>query len=62
MDMASVYTTIKNSKYTLYFNQDQLRKKYEVDDTKGVPMGIDNKTKEVIYYNTKKDTGTYCEM
>jgi hypothetical protein len=52
IDLASNYATIVTPKYTFYFNQDQLRSKYKVDDSIGLPAGIDNRTKEVIYYSS----------
>ena len=45
--------------YKFYFNQDEFRLEYEVDDTKGIPLGVrksyDPKTKQadykIIYYS-----------
>ena len=52
IDIASSISKIITKSYTFYFNQDELREMYEVDDSKGLPIGINNKTKEIQYYNT----------
>ena len=52
LDIASSISKIITKQYTFYFNQDELRNKYEVDDSKGLPIGVNNKSKEIIYYNT----------
>ena len=50
IDLASIYSKIITPQYTFFFNQDELREKYTVDDKKGLPFAINNKSKEVIYY------------
>ena len=50
IDMAGEYSKIETPMYTFFFNQDELRNKYKVDDNKGLPIGINKKTKEVVYY------------
>ena len=59
IDLASTIDSIKYNNYTFYFNQDELRLKYQIDDTKGIPVGIDiEKNKDgkavetVLYYTT----------
>lgn len=53
LDLSKVYSKIivrnSNNKYEFYFNQDDLRKEYKVDDSKGIPYGVSN-NKEVLYY------------
>lgn len=51
IDLATVYSTIENKKFIVYFNQDQIREKYEIDDKKGIPYAIDKSTNEVRYFN-----------
>ena len=51
IDLSSVYNTIETSDYIFYFNQDTIRDKYNVDETKGIPIGYDKKNKTVIYYD-----------
>lgn len=52
LDLSKVYSKISvsnlNGDYEFYFSQDELRKKYKVDDTKGIPYGTLNDN--VLYY------------
>lgn len=50
IDLSSMFSKIITPSYTIFFNQDEFRNKYKVDDSKGVPYAINNKTKEIIYY------------
>lgn len=58
IDLAGYYDRIESGQYVFYFNQDELRKEYVVDDSKGIPIGIrknvdiGNKSKSntVMYY------------
>ena len=50
LDLSTIYSKIITPQYTIFFNQDEFRNKYEVDDKKGFPIAINNNTKEVIYY------------
>lgn len=72
IDIAGVLNTIESKNYKIYFNQDELRLHYQVDDTKGLPIGIQkrvidpvNKTaNDIILYYTpeiKKDIPTVVE-
>lgn len=54
IDLAKVYTKITvnrqgRDKYEFYFNQDELREKFNIDDTKGVPYCVMN-NKDILYY------------
>ena len=53
LDFSKVYSKIiaqnGKDKYEFYFNQDDLRKEYKIDDSKGIPYGVYN-GKEVLYY------------
>lgn len=57
IDMAKVLSTVECGKVKLYFNQDELRQEYEVDDSKGIPIGVmdaavgDKAIKTIIYYD-----------
>ena len=58
LDFSKIYTKIiikgqNKEVWQFYFNQDDLRKEYKIDETKGIPIGVRNT--EVIYYN---GTGT----
>ncbi len=59
IDLASLYSKIITKNYTFFFNQDELRNKYKVDDSKGLPIGMNNKTKEIIYYKDGSLTLSY---
>ena len=50
IDIAGIIDKINTKNYTFYFNQEELRKKYEVDDSKGFPVGYNKQTKELIYF------------
>lgn len=58
IDMTNNYNTIKYySRYkkcfvTIYFNQDEIREKFKVDESKGIPIAVaDNKSHDIIYYD-----------
>ena len=55
IDLASNYSKIETPKYTFIFNQDELRNKHEIRESNGLPIGIDKKSKEVIYYKPDPD-------
>lgn len=50
LDLSTSYSKIITPTYTFYFNQDELREKYKVDDKKGLPIAINNNTNDIIYY------------
>lgn len=53
LDLSKIFSkiTIKSYKdtYDFYFNQDELREKFKIDETKGIPFGVIN-NKQIIYY------------
>lgn len=53
IDLASQYNsmeyTIDKIKYTIYFNQDELRRKYKIDENEGLPYGVTSKG-EILYF------------
>lgn len=57
IDMAKVLSTVECGRVKLYFNQDELRQEYEVDDSKGIPIGVmdaavgNKAAKTIIYYD-----------
>ena len=72
IDIAGVINTIESKNYKIYFNQDEFRLHYQVDDSKGLPIGIqkrviDPATKtanDIILYYTpeiKKEIPTVTE-
>ena len=54
LDLSSIYSKIITPQYTIFFNQDELRNRYEVDDRKGLPIAVKEDTKEIIYYKDEK--------
>ena len=58
IDLAQLLNSIEVDTLKLYFNQDELRSEYEVDDTKGIPFGVDTRSdndgkpvKTILYYD-----------
>jgi len=55
IDLASVYSIIETPSYKWYFDPEKIRKDYpNVDDSKGVPMGINKKEGTIEYYIAEK--------
>lgn len=64
LDLAGTLDSIETKDFKFYFNQDEFRLHYEIDDTKGVPIGIRknvpiseakaNVSDVVIYCNEKE--------
>ena len=64
IDLASLYSKIEiNGKvrYTIYFNQDEIREIYKdkIDDAKGIPCIYDHTNKNIIYYNENTPISEY---
>lgn len=55
LDLSTIYSKIVTPQYTIFFNQDEFRNKYTVDDKKGLPIAIKNNSKEIIYYKGESD-------
>ena len=55
IDMASNYSKIETPKYVFMFNQDEIHKKLEVNDKKGLCIGYYKGTKEPLYFVQNKD-------
>lgn len=53
IDLASVYSKIETNQCIIYFNQDEIRKKYKdiIDTTKGIPIIYNKSNKIIVYYN-----------
>lgn len=49
IDLATVFSTIETNQTKFYFNQDQLRSEYQVDDSKGLAIGYNKKEQSIIY-------------
>jgi hypothetical protein len=60
IDLGQVYGKIEYDNYIFYFDQDEIRQKYKIDDSKGIPFGVikngtDQSKWNVLYY---KDSGS----
>lgn len=51
IDFASVYSRFEMPRYIIYFNPKEIREKYKVDESKGIPFGVEKKTGEILYYD-----------
>ena len=49
IDLSNILSRIETDNYTIYFNQDEIRNLYKIDETKGIPLAYKKDTKEVIY-------------
>ena len=62
LDLSMIYSKINiGSDITIFFNQDELRKAYQVDDSKGLPYGYNKKTGELLYLSNDS-TATFMEV
>lgn len=68
IDIAAVVDSIDCGEYKFYFNQDALRTEYQVDDTKGLPVGISRvpdksnpkkKVEHVVYFDNTEAKNLY---
>lgn len=58
IDLAGVYDKINTKDYIFYFNQDEIREKYKVDESKGLPYAVEKHGTNpndwtVVYYDPK---------
>lgn len=49
VDLSSVYSRLEIGKYIIYFNQEEIRNLYKVDDKKGIPFAVYKPDKKVLY-------------
>lgn len=61
LDLSMSFSKIIFNKRTIYFNQDELRKKYDIDPAQGMPYGYDEKTNEVLYFRDNPDN-TFIQL
>ena len=54
IDLSGSLNKIISNDFIIYFNQDEIRKEYKIEDGIGIPYLYDKKEKTVVYYN---DTG-----
>lgn len=55
IDLASSYSRIETPRYVFMFNQDEIHKKLNVDDKKGLCIGYYKQNKEPLYYSQNPD-------
>ena len=52
INMSGVLNKIETPDFIIYFNQDEIRSKYTIDESKGIPYGYDKKAKSIILNST----------
>lgn len=66
IDISTSISKIESSDWIIFFNQDELRDKYQVDDTIGIPFLYNKKLKAVEYYRYDTPDSTFigklCEV
>ena len=70
IDLAQTFNTVELNGLKIYFNQDELRSEYVVDDTKGLPVGVidiydqDSKkgVKTILYYTANSGYSTVASF
>ena len=55
IDIGSVYSRIETSDIIFYFDQDQIRKLYKVEESKGIPFYYNKKEKALYYIKNYKN-------
>ena len=50
IDLSGIYTRIETDEFIIYFNQDEIREKYTVEEGYGIPYLYDKKLDRVVYY------------
>lgn len=54
IDLSSDFSRIETKNVILYFNQDEIRKLYTIDEKQGIPIGYNKTLKKVIYSRNDK--------
>ena len=57
IDLSGSINKIETSDFIVYFNQDEIRKLYTIEEEKGIPYMYHKKTKEIIYLSSESN---YC--
>lgn len=53
IDLASVFSRIETEDFIIYFNQDEIRKLHNVDETYGIPYAYKKKEKTILYMDKR---------
>ena len=56
IDIGKVFSKIETANRIYYFNQDEIRSKYKIDTSKGIPYAIDKKNNHIFYYTDDEHT------
>ena len=59
IDLANSLSKIESPKWIIYFNQDEIREQYTVDETKGIPVLYNKELKAIEYYTNNPDNDTF---
>ena len=58
VDLSSEFSRLETKNMIFYFNQDEIRSLYKIDDKKGVPYAVFKKDKEVLYFDEERPFAT----
>ena len=53
IDISTLFNTIETNDWIVYFNQDEIREKYTIEDGKGFPFAFNKKLNAVEYFSPK---------
>lgn len=59
IDIAGSISKIESSDWIIFFNQDEIRQDYVIDETKGIPFIYNKKLKAIEYFNFKTPADTF---
>lgn len=59
IDLASKFNMIETDKFIIYFNQDELRNLYQIEEGIGIPYLYNKSNKEIVYYSTEDPSNTF---
>lgn len=62
IDIGSYVAKIEYGDIIFYFDQDEMKKLYDIDYTKGVPFGYNKASKQVLYYSNTTNTGMFSSV
>ena len=53
IDLSTVFSTIETDEWIVYFNQDEIRLKYTIEEGKGFPFAFNKKLNAIEYFSPK---------
>lgn len=57
IDLSGVISKIETDDFIIYFNQDEIRKLYTIEEGLGIPYKFDKHTKHIVYADTNSQFG-----